>query len=139
MKREIPIKVLLAKIGVDIHDVGIRMIARYLRDNGIEVVYIGYALPQNIIETAIEEDVDVIGISSMQGMHHVRVPEVIELLQKNQLDIPVIVGGIIPPKEVDDLLRVGVKAVFPPGSSLKSILETVIKLGEERKRKILGR
>jgi|ECHhosMinimDraft_1075155.scaffolds.fasta_scaffold00387_4 methylmalonyl-CoA mutase C-terminal domain/subunit len=136
---EPPIKVLLAKIGVDIHDVGIRMIARYLRDNGLEVVYLGYALPHTIVETAIEEDVDVIGVSSMQGMHHVRVPEIIDLLKKNQIDIPVIVGGIIPPKEIDELLRIGVKAVFPPGSSLKSILETFLKLGEERKRKILAR
>jgi len=79
---EPPIKVLLAKIGVDIHDVGIRMIARYLRDNGLEVVYLGYALPHTIVETAIEEDVDVIGVSSMQGMHHVRVPEIIDLLKK---------------------------------------------------------
>jgi methylmalonyl-CoA mutase C-terminal domain/subunit len=130
-------KVLLAKIGVDIHDVGIRMIARYLRDNGIEVIFLGYALPDTIVRTAIDEDVDVIGISSMQGMHHVRVPEVLELLKKNQANIPVIVGGIIPPNEAEELLKLGVKAVFPPGSSLSQILETIKKLAQERRKSIL--
>jgi len=130
-------KVLLAKIGVDIHDVGIRMIARYLRDNGIEVIFLGYALPDPIVRTAIDEDVDVIGISSMQGMHHVRVPEVLELLKKNQANIPVIVGGIIPHNEAEELLKLGVKAVFPPGSSLSQILETVKKSAQERRKSIL--
>ncbi len=118
-------RVLLAKLGVDIHDVGIRMVARYLRDNGVEVIFLGYALPETIVRVAIDEDVDVIGISSMQGMHHVRVPEVLELLRREGADIPVIVGGIIPPNEAEWLKQLGVKEVFPPGSQLSRILSTI--------------
>ncbi|MDJ0269289.1 MAG: cobalamin-dependent protein [Aigarchaeota archaeon] len=118
-------RVLLAKLGVDIHDVGIRMVARYLRDNGVEIIFLGYALPETIVRVAIDEDVDVIGISSMQGMHHVRVPEVLELLKREGADIPVIVGGIIPPNEAEWLKQLGVKEVFPPGSQLSRILSTI--------------
>jgi len=131
MTRRSP-RVLLAKIGVDIHDVGIRMIARYLRDHGVEVVFLGYALPETIVRVAIEEDVDVIGISSMQGMHHVRMPEVIEMLKKEEADIPVIVGGIIPPKEAEMLKQIGVREVFPPGSPLSKILQLVQELAASR-------
>ena len=128
-----PPRVLLAKIGVDIHDVGVRMVARYLRDNGVEVIFIGYALPETIVRIAIDEDVDVIGISSMQGMHHVRVPEVLELLRRENANIPVIVGGIIPPKEAEWLKSIGVKAVFPPGSKLEDILNTIFELSGLRR------
>ena len=119
---------MLAKLGVDFHDVGVRLIAKYLMDNGIEVIYLGYSLPEGIVKAAEEEDVNVIGVSSMQGMHHVKVPQIMRLLKEKELDIPVVCGGIIPAHEAPALKEAGVKEVFGPGTQLSSILETIKKL-----------
>jgi len=122
-----PIRVLLARIGVDLHDRGVKVIARALRDAGMEVIYLGPGqLPDQIVKAAIDEDVDVIGISSMEGMHAVRIPEVLRLLRKEGADdISVVVGGIIPAQDVPKLKRAGVKEIFGPGTATKTIVEYI--------------
>lgn len=118
------IKVLLAKIGVDVHDRGIKILARGLRDAGMETIYIGPSqLPENIVKTAIEEDVDVIGISSMEGAHLIRVLEIMDLLRKEDAgNILVICGGIIPKDDYQYLKKAGVSKIFGPGTFLKDII-----------------
>jgi methylmalonyl-CoA mutase C-terminal domain/subunit len=122
------IKVLLAKLGFDGHDRGVKVVATGLRDAGMEVVYIGpWQTPESVAKAAIEEDVDVIGISSL-GYDHVLIPKLLTELKKVKSDIPVIVGGIIPPDEVHALKDAGVAEVFPPGSSMDSIVHFVRKI-----------
>jgi len=98
-----------------------------LRDAGMEVIYLGPGqLPDQIVKAAIDEDVDVIGISSMEGMHAVRIPEVLRLLRKEGADdISVVVGGIIPAQDVPKLKRAGVKEIFGPGTATKTIVEYI--------------
>ena len=124
-KRKRRIRVLLSKVGVDVHDRGLKVIAMALRDAGMEVVYLGASRFQDeIVKAAVEEDVDVIGISSMEGMHHVKIPDLMKELKEKQIDIPVVCGGIIPLDEAQNLKeQCGVSEVFPPGSSLREIVE----------------
>ena len=112
------IKVLIAKPGLDGHDRGAKIIARGLRDAGFEVVYTGlHQTPEEIVATAIQEDVDVIGVSSLAGAHMYLFPRIIELLaEKGADDIPVFGGGIIPEDDIPVLQKAGVKAIFTPGS-----------------------
>ncbi len=132
MKR--PVKVLVAKIGLDGHDRGAKVIARALKDAGMEVVYTGIRqTPEQVVYAALQEDVDVIGVSILSGAHVHHIKRLMTLLKEEGADdIPVVVGGTIPIPDVDVLEEMGVKAVFLPGTSLKHIVETVRKLALER-------
>ena len=123
----IPIRVLVAKPGLDGHDRGAKVIARALRDAGMEVIYTGLRqTPEMIVNAALQEDVRVIGLSILSGAHNVIVPRVLELLrEKHMEDVKVIVGGIVPDEDAEELKRQGVAAVFQPGASLDSIVQFI--------------
>ena len=122
-----PIRVLVAKPGLDGHDRGAKVIARALRDAGMEVIYTGLRqTPEMIVNAAQQEDVQVIGLSILSGAHNVIVPKVLELLREKQMsDVLVVVGGIIPAEDAAELKRQGVAQVFQPGSSLAAIIEFI--------------
>lgn len=121
------IRVLLTKLGIDVHDVGIKNLALMLRERGMEVIYTGLRMPvEAISKTVIEEDVDVIGVSFLQGAHMALVPILIEELKKNGLDdLPVIVGGIISPKDIPRLKEKGVAEVFTPGTPFNDVVSFI--------------
>jgi methylmalonyl-CoA mutase C-terminal domain/subunit len=121
------IRVLVAKPGLDGHDRGAKVIARALRDAGMEVVYTGLRqTPEMIVNAALQEDVQVIGLSILSGAHNAIVPRVMELLRQKQMDdVLVIVGGIIPDDDAVRLKQQGVAAVFQPGASLEEIVEFI--------------
>ena len=120
------IRVLLTKIGFDGHDRGIKLVASALRDAGMEVIYTGpWQTIEEVTETALQEDVDVIGVSSL-GYDHVLIPGLMKLCEeRNMLDTLVIVGGVIPPDEMPALKDAGVAEIFPSGTTLDSIVEFV--------------
>ena len=122
-----PIRVLVAKPGLDGHDRGAKIIARALRDAGMEVIYTGLRqTPEMIVNAALEEDAQVIGLSILSGAHNAIVPRVMQLLrEKDMMDVKVVVGGIIPDEDAEALKRGGVAAVFQPGASLDSIVEFI--------------
>ena len=122
-----PIRVLVAKPGLDGHDRGAKVIARALRDAGMEVIYTGLRqTPEMIVNAALQEDVQVIGLSILSGAHGAIVPRVLELLrEKDMAGVKVIVGGIIPDEDARELERQGVAAVFQPGASLEAIVSGV--------------
>jgi methylmalonyl-CoA mutase, C-terminal domain len=122
-----PIRVLVAKPGLDGHDRGARIIARALRDAGMEVIYTGLRqTPEMIVNAALQEDVRVIGLSILSGAHNAIVPRVLELLREKEMTgVKVIVGGIIPDEDARELERQGVAAVFQPGASLETIVSAV--------------
>ncbi len=128
------IRVLIAKPGLDGHDRGAKVICRALRDAGMEVIYTGLRrTPEEIVEAAIQEDVDLIGLSLLSGAHNSLFPKVMELLrQKGGGDIQVIVGGIIPEKDIAALKAVGIAEVFPPGSSTVDIVAWIHRHWESR-------
>ncbi|MGH9614683.1 MAG: cobalamin B12-binding domain-containing protein [Bryobacteraceae bacterium] len=117
------IRVLVAKPGLDGHDRGAKVIARALRDAGMEVIYTGLRqTPEMIVNAALQEDVQVIGLSILSGAHNAIVPRVLELLREKKMDdVVVIAGGIIPDEDAAELKRQGVAAVFQPGASLEEI------------------
>lgn len=117
-----PIRVLVAKPGLDGHDRGAKVIARALRDAGMEVIYTGLRqTPEMIVNAAIQEDVDCIGLSILSGAHNVIVPRILSLLQEREaLDILVVLGGTIPDADIAPLKAAGVAAVFGPGTTLDS-------------------
>lgn len=119
------IRVIIAKPGLDGHNRGAKVVARALRDAGMEVIYTGLRQsPEQIVETAIQEDADAIGLSILSGAHEYYFRRVIELLkEKNAADIIVFGGGVIPEEDIPILLNMGVKAVFGPGTSTKDIIE----------------
>jgi methylmalonyl-CoA mutase C-terminal domain/subunit len=119
-----PIRVLVAKPGLDGHDRGAKIIARALRDAGMEVIYTGLRqTPEMIVNAAMQEDVQVIGLSILSGAHNVIVPRIMELLREKEMtDILVIIGGIIPDEDAAELKRLGVAEVFQPGASLEKIV-----------------
>jgi methylmalonyl-CoA mutase C-terminal domain/subunit len=121
------IRVLVAKPGLDGHDRGAKVIARALRDAGMEVIYTGLRqTPEMIVTAALQEDVDVIGLSILSGAHNAIVPRVNELLKKNKMDdVLLLVGGIIPDVDVDNLKRTGVSAVFQPGTPMDDIIQFI--------------
>ena len=121
------IRVLVAKPGLDGHDRGAKVIARALRDAGMEVIYTGLRqTPEMIVNAALQEDVQVIGLSILSGAHNAIVPRVMELLKEKQMsDVLVIIGGIVPDEDAAQLKKLGVAAVYPPGSSLESIVEFI--------------
>ncbi len=119
------IRVLVAKPGLDGHDRGAKVIARALRDAGMEVVYTGLRqTPEMIVNAALDEDVQVIGLSILSGAHMAIVPRVLELLRERDMtDVLLVVGGIIPDDDVRQLKQLGVAAVFQPGTSLQSVVD----------------
>jgi methylmalonyl-CoA mutase, C-terminal domain len=127
MMTEHKIRVLVAKPGLDGHDRGAKVIARALRDAGMEVIYTGLRqTPEMIVNAALQEDVDVIGLSILSGAHNVIVPRVTELLKQNHAtDILMLVGGIIPNVDIEELQRNGVSAVFQPGTPMDDIVQFI--------------
>ena len=121
------IKILLGKVGLDGHDIGIKTISKFLRDTGMEVVYLGaFNTPAGIASSAVQEDVDIIGLSFLGGAHIFYVPIVLkELKERGRDDIPLIVGGVIPKQDHQHLKTLGVKEVFEPGSRIEDILKYI--------------
>ena len=119
-----PIRVLVAKPGLDGHDRGAKVIARALRDSGMEVIYTGIRqTPQMIVQAAVQEDVHVLGLSILSGAHMEILPEIMRLLREEEMDeVKVVLGGIIPEQDRDTLLEMGISAVFGPGTSTSEIV-----------------
>ncbi len=116
-------RILIARLGMDAHWRGSIVVARALRDAGMEVIYVGNQMPEKIVNSAIQENVDIIGLSSLSGNHMILAPEVVKLLRKEGLDdIMVIFGGTVPPDDVPKLKAAGIAEVFGPGTSLKKII-----------------
>ena len=127
MKSEKRIRVLIAKPGLDLHDRGAKVIVRVLRDSGMEVIYTGIRqTPGQIVETAIQEDVDVIGLSHLTGAHMTLFPKVTRLLkEKGVSDVLVIGGGIIPDEDIPPLKAAGIAEIFGPGTPLENIVKYI--------------
>ena len=122
-----PIKVLIAKPGLDGHDRGAKVVANALRDAGMEVIYTGlHQTPEMIVEAAIQEDVDIVSLSILSGAHMTLFPRVRELMNEHGLgDVPLIGGGIIPEKDVEALKKMGVAEIFGPGTVTAEIIEFI--------------
>ena len=120
-----PLRILVAKPGLDGHDRGAKIIARALRDAGVEVIYTGlHQTPEQIVETAIQEDADAVGISILSGAHMTLVPRILDLLRENGAeDVLVVLGGTIPAEDAAELKAKGVAAVFTPGAPTSEIVE----------------
>ena len=129
MPAERKIRVLVAKPGLDGHDRGAKVIARALRDAGMEVIYTGLRqTPEMIVNASLQEDVDVIGLSILSGAHNAIVPRVTELLRSNKMDdVLLLVGGTIPEQDVAALKKSGVAAIFGPGTAMDQIVEFIRK------------
>jgi methylmalonyl-CoA mutase C-terminal domain/subunit len=120
------IRVVMARLGMDAHWRGSVVVARAIRDAGMEVIYLGNQMPEAIVETAIQEDVNVIGLSTLSGNHLELAPDVVRLLrEKGVSDILVILGGTIPPDDIPKLKAAGIAEVFGTGSSLEKIVQFV--------------
>ena len=128
----VPIRIVLAKVGLDGHDRGVKVVARALRDAGMHVIYAGlWQTPEAVVRTVADEDADWLGLSILSGAHMTLVPRVLQLLREAGLeDVGVMVGGIIPESDVPRLLEMGVDRVFGPGTALPDIVEF---LGQHRK------
>ena len=123
------LRVLIAKVGLDGHDRGVNVITRLLRDAGMEVIYTGlFQSPEAVARTAVDEDVEVVGLSILSGAHLTLAPLVVQALRDVGSQVPVVVGGIIPDSDVEALNKAGVAATFGPGTSLAVILETLERL-----------
>jgi methylmalonyl-CoA mutase, C-terminal domain len=135
MEKERKLRILIAKPGLDGHDRGARVIARAFRDAGFEVVYTGcHQTPEQIVSTAIQEDVDMIGLSILSGAHTYSFPRILELLKENRAeDITVIGGGIFPLEDIPKLKALGIKEVFEPGAKLLEITSWVSENVQPRK------
>ncbi len=133
-RRTTPIRVLIAKPGLDGHDRGAKVVARALRDAGMEVIYTGLRQsPEEIVRAALEEDVDLIGLSILSGAHMALFPRVLALLKRHRAaSVPVFAGGIIPDEDAKRLRRAGIRAIFGPGTSLGEIVSTAEKLARSR-------
>jgi methylmalonyl-CoA mutase, C-terminal domain len=120
-----PIRVVLAKVGLDGHDRGVKVVARGLRDAGIHVIYAGlWQTPEGVVRTALDEDADWLGLSLLSGAHMTLVPRVLDLLREAGLeDCGVLVGGIIPEADIPKLLAMGVARVFTPGTTMQEIVD----------------
>ena len=119
-------RVLVAKVGLDGHDRGVKVVARILRDAGYEVIYTGlFQTPETVAAAAIDEDVDAVGLSMLSGAHMTLVPKVVDKLREAGVDVAVIVGGIIPANDVQKLMDAGVAAVLTPGATADEISETM--------------
>ncbi len=126
-------RVLVAKVGLDGHDRGIKVVARLLRDAGMEVVYTGlFQTPETVAIAAIQEDVDLVGLSMLSGAHLTLAPLVVEALRARGSDVPVIVGGIVPANDMADLEGAGVAAVFGPGATAQEMVDTINRIVAQR-------
>ena len=127
MKR--PIRVLVAKVGLDGHDRGAKVIATALRDAGMEVIYTGLRqTPEMVVNAALQEDVDAIGVSILSGAHNTVFPKIMNLMKEKKMDdVLVTGGGIIPDEDMDELNKIGVGKLFPPGTSTAAIVEYITK------------
>ena len=125
MKR--PIRILIAKVGLDGHDRGAKVIASFLRDAGMEVIYTGLRqTPEMVVNAAIQEDVDAIGVSILSGAHMTVFPKIMNILkEKNINDILITGGGIIPDADMEKLYKIGVGKLFPPGTDTKEIVSYI--------------
>lgn len=132
--KRIPVRVLIGKVGLDGHDRGAKYVAHILRDAGYEVIYTGIRrTPKQIVETAIQEDVAVIGLSLLSGAHKRLLQQVLDLLkERDASDIVVVAGGSIPSSDIPDLKAMGIAEVFTPGVSSQSILEALASLLKAR-------
>jgi len=121
------LRILIAKPGLDGHDRGAKVIARALRDAGMEVIYTGLRqTPEMIAAAALQEDVDAVGLSILSGAHNTLLPRVVALLRQNGLgDVPVFAGGIIPEEDIPDLKAAGIAAIFGPGTPLAEIVQFI--------------
>jgi methylmalonyl-CoA mutase C-terminal domain/subunit len=143
MEKEEKIRIMVAKVGLDGHDRGAKVVARFLRDAGFEVIYTGlHRTPQEVAMAAVEEDVDVVGISLHSGAHLTLVPKILKFIREcggDPEEMVILVGGIIPEDEFDDLKAVGVDGIFIPGTPISEIVdfirERVPKKREVSKRK----
>jgi len=128
MQKQRKIRVLIAKPGLDSHDRGAKVVARALRDAGMEVIYTGLRqTPQQIAETALQEDVDVIGLSILSGAHKTLFPKIMRLLRERDLtDVMVFAGGIIPQEDVAKMKKLGIKEIFGPGTTTETIIHYVL-------------
>jgi methylmalonyl-CoA mutase, C-terminal domain len=127
MPAEPKIRVLVAKPGLDGHDRGAKVIARALRDAGMEVIYTGLRqTPEMVVNASLQEDVQVIGLSILSGAHNAIVPRVMDLLKQNKMDdVLVLVGGIIPDQDVEGLKKIGVAGIFQPGTAMDDIVKFI--------------
>ena len=130
------IRVLVAKPGLDGHDRGAKVIARALRDAGMEVIYTGIRqTPQMIVEAAVQEDVDVVGLSSLSGAHMELFPQIINGLKEQGMeDVTIVAGGIIPEEDQESLMAMGIKGIFGPGSSMRDIGQFIREVVEKQRR-----
>jgi methylmalonyl-CoA mutase, C-terminal domain len=131
-----PIRVLIAKPGLDGHDRGAKVIARALRDAGMEVIYSGLRqTPEQIAAAAIQEDVDVVGLSILSGAHNTLFPEILRLLKgQGGEDILVVAGGIIPDKDIEPLKKLGIREIFLPGTPTQTLVDFIRRAAGERVR-----
>ena len=130
------IKVLIAKPGLDGHESGAKLIARALKDAGMEVIYTGpRQTSENIVYTALEEDVDIIGLSILSGSHKEFCQEILSILSTQNMETPIIVGGVIPTQDIEILKNMGIKEVFIPGSSISAIIDYIKKIASWVKEK----
>lgn len=119
-------RILIAKVGLDGHDRGIKVVARILRDAGYEVIYTGlFQTPETVAAAAIDEDVDAIGLSMLSGAHMTLAPLVVQAVRSRGSDIPVIVGGIVPDSDLDELREQGIATVLTPGATAQQIVTEV--------------
>jgi methylmalonyl-CoA mutase C-terminal domain/subunit len=135
MKRPDPIRVLMAKVGLDGHDRGIKVVARYLRDAGMEVIYTGlHRTPEQVVAMAVQEDVDVLGISILSGAHMTVIPRVLELLRGAAAsDVLVVAGGVMPDEDVPALKAMGVGDVLLQETPPEAIVRRIRELVESRR------
>ena len=129
-----PIRVLIAKVGLDGHDRGVKIVARCLRDAGMDVIYTGlHRTPEQVVMAAVQEDVDILGISILSGAHMTVVPTVLDLLKQQEVeDILVVAGGVIPDEDVAELKGLGVKEILLQDTAPDVIVETMRRLVDER-------
>jgi methylmalonyl-CoA mutase C-terminal domain/subunit len=122
-----PLRILIAKPGLDGHDRGAKVIARALRDAGMEVIYTGLRqTPEMIAKAALQEDVDAVGLSILSGAHNTLLPRIAELLRANEMgDVPIFAGGIIPEEDIPALQAAGISAIFGPGTPLSEIVQFI--------------
>ena len=119
-------RILVAKVGLDGHDRGIKVVARILRDAGYEVIYTGlFQTPETVAAAAVDEDVDAVGLSMLSGAHLTLAPLVVEAIRARGAEIPVIVGGIVPDADLDELAAAGVSTVLTPGATADEIVSSV--------------
>ena len=126
------VRVLIAKPGLDGHDRGAKVVARALRDAGMEVIYTGLRqTPTMVAEAALQEDVDVVGLSILSGAHMALVPRILEALTERGIgDVPIFLGGIVPKDDIPELLKMGVLQVFGPGTKMQTIVSCVVDVAQ---------